>query len=385
MITPRHYRTRSTAGGNYSSTPRNGIQRYFRGSQRVSPGAILAAPRAPRSPESTVPDSPRSSTSPATTDCPQEAQRDCSAKMASSHLQPSGVSDDIREILQALPTKSDIEALILRIEEAHSRDIQEVRGDLHALTNRVDSGEATISSLTHRIEALERSQVSQMDTAIDLQLHLEDLEDRSRSNNLRLRGLPEATGTEDLAATVNAIFQEVLGASPPPSLEMDRVHRTLGPKSQDPDRPRDVLCRVHHYNQKELILRRAWEHGAVEFDGATIKILPDLSRATLQRRAMLRPILDLARRQDCTYRWGFPLAVIFRKSASSFTLRTPADLPALFVFLGAEPIHVPNWLAILPRNTGRPGSSALRTNQPPRQQRSRRRNRSPSAEGSRES
>lgn len=292
--------------------------------------------------------------------------------------------DDLHTILQSLPTKSDIEGLILRIEGEHNRDIQEVRADLHTLTDRVDSGEATISSLTHRIAALERSQESQAATAVDLQLPLEDLEDRSRSNNLRLRGLPEATGAEDLAATVTAIFQEILGASPP-SLELDRVHRALGPKSNDPDRPRDVLCRIHHYNQKELILRKAWEHGTVEFDGATIKVLPDLSRATLQRRAMLRPVLDLARRQDCTYRWGYPLAVIFRKTSASFTLRTLADLPALFAFLGVEPIQVPNWLTILPCTSGRSGSSAHQTYQLPRQMRSRRRTRSPSAEVSRES
>lgn len=163
------------------------------------------------------------------------------------------------------------------------------------------------------------------------------------------------------------------------------MHRALGPKSPDPARPRDVLCRIHHYNQKELILRRAWEHGAIEFDGATIKILPDLSRATLQRRAMLRPLLDLARRHDCTYRWGYPLAVSFRKENAVFTLRTPADLPALFAFLGVEPIHVQNWLTILPRTSGRPGSSAQQYPQPPRRQWNRRRARSPSADDTRES
>lgn len=92
-------------------------------------------------------------------------------------------------------------------------------------------------------------------------------------------------GTEDLAVSVTAIFQKILGTAP--TLELDRVHRTLGPKSSDPERPQDVLCRLHKYTQKELILRKAWEHGEMEFDGAAIKILPDLSRATLQRRALL--------------------------------------------------------------------------------------------------
>lgn len=293
MIANRCYRTRSAAGGNRPTTPNSSIQRYFRGTQRLSPGAIIAAPRVRSlTGDSSLP-SLRSILPPDDTVLAPETSTTVPTDMAGTSPRSSDMPDDIRSILQSLPTKADIEGLILRIEEAHSRDIQEVRADLHALTDRVDSGEATISSLTHRIEALECSQESQDATAVDLQLHLEDLEDRSRRNNLRLRGIPEATGVEDLSATVTAIFQEVMGPSPP-SVELDRVHRILGPKSPDPARPRDVLCRIHHYNQKELILRRAWEHGAVEFDGATIKILPDLSRATLLRRAMLRPLLDLA-------------------------------------------------------------------------------------------
>lgn len=150
-------------------------------------------------------------------------------------------------------------------------------------------------------------------------MHLEEMEDRSRRNNLRLRGIPEATGPEDLAEWVTAIFLSLL-ETPPPSLAIDRVHRTLGPKSADPDRPRDVLCRLHRYSQKENILCKSWERGNIEFDGVQIQILPDLSRATLQRRALLKPALEVARRHGCTYRLGYPLAVIFRKAQNSFTI-----------------------------------------------------------------
>lgn len=53
-----------------------------------------------------------------------------------------------------------------------------------------------------------------------LQLHQEEMEDRSRCNNLRLRGLPEATGSEDLAATVT--FRRLPGDPLPQNLEYDR-------------------------------------------------------------------------------------------------------------------------------------------------------------------
>lgn len=127
----------------------------------------------------------------------------------------------------------------------------------------------------------------------EIQLHIEEMEDCSRRNNLRLMGFPEATGQEHLAETVTAIFHRLLEA-PPPALEIDREHHTLGPKSADPSRPHDVLCRLHRYAQKEIILHNAWNHGDIDFDGTHIQILPDLSRATLQRRAMLKPALEVA-------------------------------------------------------------------------------------------
>lgn len=204
------------------------------------------------------------------------------------------------------------------------------------------------------------------------------MEDRSHRNNLRLRGLPEATGPEDLADTAVAIFRSL------PGIELDRIHRALGPKPTDPLRPRDVVCRVHHYVHKELILRKAWESEDRELDGATVKILPDLSRATLQRRAILKPPLDLAKRKGATYRWGYPLSATFRKNQRSFTLRKPDALPALFTFLDAEPIEIPNWLGPLTRTPGHPSSSRVNSNLPPRQQRNRRRPRAPSQEDIRE-
>lgn len=252
-----------------------------------------------------------------------------------------------------------------------------VRADVTSLTERVDTGEADISSLEHRVAALVRSRISQADTAVDLQLHLEDLDDRSH------RGLPEATGTEDLPATMSAIFRIIMKSSQL-TVEEDRVHRALGPRSNDPERPRDVLCRLHRYSRKELILREAWGAGDTEFDGALIKILPDLSRATLQCRARLRHVLDLARNRGSTYRWGYLLVVTFRRTSSSFTLCTPADLPDPFAFLDVEPIQVPNWLQIIPRMGVCLGPPSPQSQPQACQQSPQRRSRAPSGDQARE-
>lgn len=218
-------------------------------------------------------------------------------------VMPFQMHSEIRVLLRALPTHSEIESLLLQIEETHCWDLQAVQSDVQALSEKMHTGETAVSALETRVSSLESACNKYFDTAITLQLHLEDLEDRIRRNNLRFRGIPEATGREDLRETVTAIFQKVLGSDPPEAVELDRVHMALGPRCTDLDRPRDVVCRVHHFLQKEAILCKAWDLGTVDFDGAAIKIV---SKATLQHRALLRPVLDFARRAGCTYRWGYP-------------------------------------------------------------------------------
>lgn len=227
-----------------------------------------------------------------------------------SSSQPCRVDAELRSLLQELPTKADIEALIGKVEAVHRKELKAVKADVQAFSTRLPSGEAKLSTLDHRMTAIEALQNSHNEALVSQQLHAEDLEDRSRRNNLQLRGLPEATGVEVLTDTAIAIFRSIAGAE---RVELDCIHRALGPKSTDPARTRDVICRPYHYVHKEHIVRQAWEAGDLDFNGVSIKVLPDLSRATLQRRAMLRPLLDLARRKNGTYRWGYPLSVTFRK------------------------------------------------------------------------
>lgn len=82
-------------------------------------------------------------------------------------------------------------------------------GDLEAV--QLTLGETSTTAL----EKLEAARDSHAESTVDLQLHLEDSEEKSCRNNLWLRGLPEAIGTTDLRETVLAIFHRVLDTAPP--------------------------------------------------------------------------------------------------------------------------------------------------------------------------
>lgn len=97
--------------------------------------------------------------------------------------------EDLMTLIQVLPTP-DIEALIHRVEDAHHKGPQAVHMEIQLLSDRLTVDETATYALEQRVTSLERDRTSQVEIAVALQLQMEDLEDRSRRNNLRLRGLP---------------------------------------------------------------------------------------------------------------------------------------------------------------------------------------------------
>lgn len=224
--------------------------------------------------------------------------------------------------------------------------------ELQALQHRVSTTENAVSVLATtqddhaaRIVALESATTSHLSRLRQHQLRIEDSENRSRRNNIRIQGVPEATSGTDLKPTVVSILNQVLGREVTSPIELDRVHRVGGMGGDRSDRPRDVLCRVHYYTLKEEIMRKAWRLGPVEFDGSTVHLYPDLSRNTLYMRRAVRPLLDLIRQAGASYTWGHPFSIkVTRDDNCKFVLSDPEQLPAFFTFLAQDPISIPNWL-----------------------------------------
>ncbi|XP_073479740.1 protein HIDE1 [Aquarana catesbeiana] len=105
--------------------------------------------------------------------------------------------------------------------------------ELNALRQKVTANEEAVSVLTTaqddheaRITALESASATHIRRLRHQQLRIEDSENRSRRDNIRLQGLPEATSGAKLKPTVISILNKVLGREAATPIELDRVHRT---------------------------------------------------------------------------------------------------------------------------------------------------------------
>lgn len=120
---------------------------------------------------------------------------------------------------------------------------------LTVVENTLTSHSDEIAKLRTRIDQLEKANAALASKA-------EDLENRSRRQNVRIVGIPEGLEGGSPAEFISKLLQRVIGndifPTPP---EVDRVHRMLVPRPAVGQCPRAVIVKFHRYQDKERVLR----------------------------------------------------------------------------------------------------------------------------------
>lgn len=124
---------------------------------------------------------------------------------------------------------------------------------------------------------------------------------------------------------------------------MERCHRALRPRGRDTDPPRDAVCCLVSFTQKEEILRLARHHAHLEHEDSCNQLHQDLSAITLQHRRDLRPLLQALHERHIPFHWMFPFCLQATNGNHTVQLRTPADLRPFCDMLGIPMIPFPGW------------------------------------------
>ncbi|KAJ1116185.1 hypothetical protein NDU88_004403 [Pleurodeles waltl] len=99
---------------------------------------------------------------------------------------------------------------------------------------------------------------------------LTDLEDRSRTDNIRFLGFPENIEGEDRYEFLRDTLPKLTGITFDPSLEFQKAHR-LGPRRPSTDtRPRPIIACLLRQAQARQLIQRARTQGACQLDGHMI-------------------------------------------------------------------------------------------------------------------
>uniref|UniRef100_H2ZVD0 L1 transposable element RRM domain-containing protein n=1 Tax=Latimeria chalumnae TaxID=7897 RepID=H2ZVD0_LATCH len=203
-----------------------------------------------------------------------------------------------------------------------SSDFEGFKNDLQSLHSSVNNLGSKITAAEARISQIEDENGSRDTQAQHLQSQLsavvsriDDLENRSRRNNVRILGFPEGVEGNNLCTFLIKILPDLLGLDPSDPLEIERAHRSLGQHPAPDKRPRAFIVKLLRYPTWEKILKAAREKGN------NISFYPDLSRDLQQRRQHFteacRQLLDRGIRYGIFY--PATLRVTFNGVTSAYT------------------------------------------------------------------
>uniref|UniRef100_A0A8C5PY44 Uncharacterized protein n=1 Tax=Leptobrachium leishanense TaxID=445787 RepID=A0A8C5PY44_9ANUR len=249
---------------------------------------------------------------------------------ASSSTGTWDAPEDIRQLLRSLPTKDDLTAATTSLRQSLAADIERLRGDLGGLQHRVEQVEKGQKERSDQVEATTGHIAQHHHLLTSLTRHIEDLENRGRRQNIRVRGLPEGEKTaEDLHHALLRLFNKVLGRPPDTPIDIERFHRALRPRGPPEAPPRDVICYLLHFSLKEDIMRLARDTPRLVLDGALISLFNDVSQTTLQSRRALRPLTLALQQEGLQYRWLHPFGLQIRTQQGPVTVRSGEDLDGI--------------------------------------------------------
>lgn len=276
-----------------------------------------------------------------------EASQASQASSPVSHRSSSASLMDDHGALNHPPSlldlQHDLQKVALDIRHTITEAISDLKADIHTMSHRITDVEQASQTHAAAIRQVQKSHDSQLTHMFELHRQVEDLDNRGRRHNVRVRGVPEGIDTPTLPQAICSIFNNLLDRPVDTPIEMERLHRALRPPPRDSEPPRDVVCCIVNFPLKEEIPRKARERGRILFNGTEIKLFQDLSQITLQNRRALRPLLETLRSRNIQYRWKFPFCLSASTRGRTALLRTPDDLPSFCEQLDIPMIELPEW------------------------------------------
>lgn len=242
-------------------------------------------------------------------------------------------------------TYADMTEIAADIKNSFSTAITDLKADILMLTEQMSTNERAGRRRDRAIARIDTIIDSHSLHLITMNRQLEDLDNRGRRNNIRVRGVPESITTEQIRPALTSIFNNLTDRPAESPIEFDRAHRALKPKPPEEAPPRDIICHLPNFTLKEEILQRARQNDAIIFNDKEILLFQDLSPITLKNRRALKPLLEVLKEKNISYRWKFPFALQATFQGKHFFLRTPDDLTTFYENLHMEYIPLPDWYA----------------------------------------
>lgn len=132
-----------------------------------------------------------------------------------------------------------------------------------------------------------------------------DLEGRSRRNNIRIYGIKEGAEGSAMSAFMTNFLKEQLSLGEDVDFQIQRAHRSLGPKPQDTTTTRSIIVNFLRYDMKEKILKAAWEK-KITYHGKIISFAHDLPTEINNKLREYKDIKKILKEEKIRFQTPYP-------------------------------------------------------------------------------
>uniref|UniRef100_A0A803JEW2 L1 transposable element RRM domain-containing protein n=1 Tax=Xenopus tropicalis TaxID=8364 RepID=A0A803JEW2_XENTR len=222
--------------------------------------------------------------------------------------------------------QSTLQATITQaVSTAVATAIKEIQRELNDIGERTDKLETLTDDIAQRFINIEEENAFLKEELTQLRNLCEDQENRSRRQNLQIRGVPEEINNTEIQTYLKNVFSAICPDIQPDQWRFDRAHRSLALKPLPTKPPRDIIVCFHYFEVKEAIMAKIRNMTSIDFDRHKLQIFADLSPVTLAKRKELRPITQKLRNHKIPYRWGYPFKLIVNRQGQTYILQHPQN------------------------------------------------------------
>lgn len=234
----------------------------------------------------------------------------------------------------------DTETLILKVSERFSAVMEEKLSKfsetLDKVSTTLEDHSARITAAEHRVSGVEdevsvmAERLKEAEKKISLLTScVDDLENRSRRDNIRITNLKEgAEGTNPIQffeTWLPSLLGLDKGSGTMKRIKMDRAHRSLAPPGP---RPRPVIIKLHNSTDKQRIMAAVRASPELEHDGQRIYIHQDLSSAVREKRRGFNAMCRALIAKGIRFNMRFPATLTLKHHGIVHKFSTPNDAQA---------------------------------------------------------
>lgn len=185
--------------------------------------------------------------------------------------------------------------IVEAVEEAVRKSLHSMQSTLDTHAQRITDTEARVVTVEEEVAEVYSHMSHTDDTIKALWEKIDDLENRTRRNNLRIIGIPETYSSTDIMRICTKGIPEALGIKE--RVQVERTHH-IGPYSQERKTARATIAAYLNYADKTLILQRFRNKRPLVVEDNPLLIFADYSAEVSKRRKAFNKICtELVERQ----------------------------------------------------------------------------------------